>query len=72
MGIAARQSPVGRLASYVTFVVFILAFPALLEFVFISVSGRSFSLVNLSLSVALMLGGMLWINTDRRAIGSAQ
>ena len=72
LGIAARQSPVGRLASYVTFVVFILAFPALLEFVFISVSGRSFSLVNLSLSVALMLGGMLWINTDRRAIGSAQ
>lgn len=65
LGIAARQMPRNRFAGYVTLGVAILMVPTLLEYVLVSISGRSFSLVNLPLSIALMIGGILWINADR-------
>jgi VanZ like family len=65
LGIAARQMPRNRFAGYATFGAAILMVPMLLELVLVSISGRSFSAVNLALSIALMIGGILWINADR-------
>ncbi|MGC1966648.1 MAG: VanZ family protein [Candidatus Acidiferrales bacterium] len=65
LGIATRQMPRNRFAGHATFGAAILMVPMLLEYVLVSISGRSFSVVNLPLSIAPMIGGILWINADR-------
>jgi VanZ like family len=68
LGIVARQMPWNGFAGYVTFGAAILIVPVLLELVLVSISGRSFSVANLSLSIALMIGGILWINADHHPV----
>jgi hypothetical protein len=67
LGIAARQMPRNGFAGYAAFGAAILMVPILLELVLVSISGRSFSAANLALSIALMIGGILWIKADRHS-----
>jgi hypothetical protein len=59
--------PRNGLAGYAAFGAAILMVPMLLELVLVSISGRSFSAANLALSIALMIGGILWIKADRHS-----
>jgi glycopeptide antibiotics resistance protein len=71
MGIAARQTALNRIAMYMTFGVVILIVPALFELIGVLISGRSFTAMDLPLSIALVIGGILWINADRHSTRAA-
>lgn len=65
IGIATRQLARRRFAVCLIFGVVILVAPTLLELLLVSISGRSFAALHLPISIALLLGGILWINVDR-------
>jgi hypothetical protein len=56
-----------KLTFNVTLGVVTLSIPLLLELVLNRISGRSISPANVALSIALVVGGGLWINADRRS-----
>ena len=66
LGIAAR-SMANKRAVYVTVGVVTIIIPLLLELVLNRISGRSISPANVALSIALVVGGALWVNADRRS-----
>lgn len=72
LGMAGRQTPANRLASYVTFGVVTLVFPLSLEFGLVWMSGRGFSFANVVLSFVLVIAGSFWINADHVRFRAAQ
>jgi hypothetical protein len=63
----AAKPMANKLTFNVTLGVVTLSIPLLLELVLNRISGRSISPANVALSIALVVGGGLWINADRRS-----
>jgi glycopeptide antibiotics resistance protein len=66
LGLAARNLPPPRAAKSLWLASAFLIPAALLEWILVSTSGRSFSSLYLGLSLLLAVGSFLWINSDRR------
>ena len=64
LGMAARKFPWRRLPLLIPFGLSLLLGPLVLECVLSRISGRSFSVANLTLSAGMVLAGILWINSD--------
>jgi glycopeptide antibiotics resistance protein len=63
LGMAARKFP-WRRPLLIPFGLSLLLGPLILECVLSRISGRSFSVANLTLSVGMVLAGIFWINSD--------
>ena len=64
LGLAAREVPWRRLRRLIPLSLSVLLGPLILESVLARISGRSFSVANLTLSVGMVLAGIFWINSD--------
>jgi hypothetical protein len=66
IGIVARKITMQNFDEVLVLVIGLLVPAILLEFMLIWISGRTFSIGNLLLSILLPISGSLWINADRR------
>lgn len=64
-GFAARRRSMSAPAAFVIFCSSLLLTPFMLEFELVVFDSRHFSLANFGLSLAMVLAGLLWINSDR-------
>jgi hypothetical protein len=67
MGLAARSGRLPPVAGVVLLAIGVCVPPVIFEWILASVSGRTISRANLSLSMLLSIAGVLWLNRDRRA-----
>ena len=65
LGFAARNWRSSPIATVALLTAGVCVPPAILEWILVSVSGRTFSPANFVLSVLLLVAGVLWINADR-------
>jgi hypothetical protein len=64
LGIAVRKFAARPWQTAVVAVLGVFLAPVVLEWIFMRVDARTFSVVNFALSVCFGIGGMLWINSD--------
>jgi VanZ family protein len=67
LGFAARNWRSSPIATVALLTVGVCVPPAILEWILVGVSGRTFSPANFVLSVLLLVAGGLWINSDGRS-----